>query len=145
MRLTAALQDPARKEHIERDCVALIETQVAAKRGVSGIALRAVFKALKAIRPGILGQAVKRLLPEFAPSLEPHVERGCQQGDLEGHFSEHRGAIADALLAVTDQRAERSTQRAMVKCYKSARSAAHKHTMDALPAVAKLIERHIEA
>ena len=144
MRLAAALEDPERKERIEQDCVALIEAQVAAKRGVSGVALRVVFKALKAIRPGIMAQAVKRLLPEFAPTLEPHVELGCEQGDIRGHFASNRGPIADALLAVTDERAERSTQRTLVKCYKSARSAAHKHTMDALPAVAKLIERHID-
>ena len=145
MRLAAVLNDPLRTEKIEQDCVALIEAQVAAKKGVAGLALRGVFKALKAIRPGILKDAVKRLLPQFVPPLEPHVERGCQRGGLQAHFESHRAEIADALLAVTDERAQRSSQRAIVRCYRGARSAARKHTMQALPAVAKLIERHIDS
>ena len=49
----------------------VVDEEVAAKGGLSGIAVKAGYAAVKSIKPGFIGQVVEKLLPEFAAQLDP--------------------------------------------------------------------------
>ena len=124
----------------------LIEEEVASKSGLRGAALKAGYKAVKRIKPGIIETAVDRLLPEFAPAVDPFYDQALEKGEpLRPYFQAHAGEIADALLAITDKRAERVDSKVIRKAYGSLRGQAKDHTMAAVPRLADLIEKHAKS
>ena len=58
------------------------------------------------------------------------------------YFQQHSGRVADALLAITDGKAERSTNGLVKGTYKRLRPAAKKNVESAVPRLADLIETH---
>lgn len=141
--LTTALQDPSVRAAVAADGAALVEQEIAQKRGLRAAALKAGFKTIKKIKPGIIPEAMSMLLPQFAPVIDPHYAKGLAEGDVDGYFVRHRSEIADALLSVTDARADRARQRVMKKVYFSLRSQAKAHTEAAVPKLSGLIQRHV--
>jgi type II secretory pathway component PulF len=143
MTLDDVLADPARREAFLDAGVTLIEGQVAAKRGLSGMAIKAGFSAVQAIRPGMVRAALAQLLPSFAPAVAPFVARGQASGDLAGLFAREACAVANALLSVTDARAARAEQPVLKRTYAALRSAAHAHTAEAVPDLGRLLARFL--
>src|SRR6476620_3199060 len=99
----------AKKPEVVDDCLHLIESEVDDKGGLSGFAIKAGYKTIKGVKPGFIKQAVTDLLPEFAKALDPLYQeaktKGTPVGDL---FKSNPSRVADALLAITDAKAERS-------------------------------------
>jgi hypothetical protein len=143
MSLVEALRNPATLQAVAVDGAQMIHDEIGAKRGIRAAALKAGFKTMKKIKPGILEEALSHLLPEFAPALDPYFLDGRQSGDLRRHFSENSGAIAEAMLAVTDARAARASHRVLKRVYGALRGQARTHTVEAVPKLADLIGRHI--
>src|SRR5579864_340931 len=105
--LAAALTDPAVRPRVVEACCALVEAEVAARSGLSGFAVRAGYRAVKAIRPTMIRETVDSLLPDFAAALEPlHAE--APGSAFEPHLCANADRAALALLGVTDRRAEKS-------------------------------------
>ena len=141
--LVEVLDDPEKRAAVVKDGVAFIHDEVSRKRGLSGAALKAGYKAVKRIRPGIIAAALGKLLPAFAPEIDPFFAKAREAGDVRAFFSAHRAEIADALLTVTDSRAEHATNRVMKRAYKGLRGAAKRHTEEAMPGLGDLIARHV--
>lgn len=141
--LVEVLEDPARRKAVVEDGVQLIEDEVGSKSGLTGMALKAGYKTVKKIQPGIIAGALVRLLPDFAPRVDPFYAQAQASGDVKAWFTQHAGEIADALLAVTDEKAKAANNRVMIKVYQSLRGQARTHTMAAVPRLATLIERHV--
>ncbi|MEM9071446.1 MAG: hypothetical protein AAGE52_23270 [Myxococcota bacterium] len=143
MSLSVALTDEAKKPAIIKDCLKLIDDEVADKRGMGGMAVKAGYKAVKGIKPGFIKNVVEGLLPEFAEALDPlHVEAVGEGKDIPTFFGQHSGRVADALLAVTDGKAERSTNGLVKSTYKRLRGSAKKNVEAAIPRLASLIQTH---
>lgn len=143
MSLAQALTDEAKKPAIVRDCLEIIDAEVAGKSGLSGMAVKAGYRAVKGIKPGFIQNVVEGLLPEFAEALDPiHAEAVAQGVDVETYFKQHSGRVADALLAVTDAKAEKSTNKIVKGTYSKLRGTAKKHVEEAVPRLAGLIARH---
>lgn len=143
MSLAAALTDEAKKPVIVRDCLQIIDAEVASKSGLSGMAVKAGYRAVKGIKPGFIESVVDGLLPEFAEALDPiHADAVAQGADVEDYFRQHKSRVADALLAVTDAKAEKSTNKIVKGTYSKLRGTAKKHVEDAVPRLAGLIVRH---
>ena len=53
------------------DCAQLMDEQVAAKGGISGMAVKAAYSAVKGISPGYVTEATGRILPEVLSALDP--------------------------------------------------------------------------
>lgn len=127
-----------------RDCEKLIQDEVAAKRGVTGLAIKAGFKTVRAFKPGIIPDVVNLLLPDFVAELEPFhadfVEAGG--GDFAAHCVAHGGRIAEALLGITDRRADGSKHRTLVKAYRKLRPKAHEQVVAAMPRLGALLVRY---
>lgn len=142
--LVEVLKDPVRTRAVVADGARMIDAEVASRGGLSGMALKAGYKTVKALKPGIIEEALGMLLPEFAPALDPHFAKGVASGDVRAYFTAHADAIADALLAVTDGRRQRSKNAVIRRAYDGLRPQAKKHTSEAMPRVAELVKRHVK-
>ena len=138
------LLTPEKRPVLVRDCETLIEQEVSDKKGVSGLAIKAGFKTVRAFKPGIIPDVVDLLLPEFVAAVEPfHAEFVAQGGgDFAAHCVAHGGRIAEALLGITDRRAEKSKHRTLVKAYQKLRPKAHEHVVSAMPRLGALLVKH---
>lgn len=143
MTLASILADPARRARFVREGAAVVEAEVASKGGMTGLALKAGFRAVRGLRPGIVEELLDMLLPHFAPALEPLVAQAVASGDVPHWFGGHAEELADAMLSVTDARAERSDQALLRSTYRSLRGQARVHTVQAMPSVGRLLQPYL--
>ena len=68
--LPEVLTDETKKSQVIKDCCELIDAEVKDKGGISGLAIKAGFGAVKGIKPGFVEGAVEDMLPEFARVLD---------------------------------------------------------------------------
>ena len=144
MGLADALREESKKSAIVTDCCTLLDEEVSAKGGLSGIAVKAGYAAVKGIKPGFVKHTVEHLLPEFADKLDPIWEEAAKTASPSGHLVSNKSRVADALLAVTDARAAKSTKGMVKSTYERLRSSAKKNVEEAVPRLAKLLEKHVK-
>ncbi|MEZ4247828.1 MAG: hypothetical protein R3B99_06275 [Polyangiales bacterium] len=143
MSLAAALTDETKKPAIVEDCLKLIDAEVADKGGLSGMAVKAAYATVKGVKPGFVKAVVEGLLPDFAQALEPlHQEATSKGQDVKSYLVANQGRAADALLAVTDAKAQRSTNGVVKGTYSKLRGSAKKNVEAAIPRLGELIARH---
>lgn len=129
------------RPRLVRDCEQLIDAEVRDKSGVTGLAIKAGFKTVKAVKPGIIPDVIDFLLDDFVGAMEPHYADYVTSGAGEfPTFVVNRGdRIADDLLGITDRRAEKSKHRTLVKAYKKLRPKAQTQVVAAMPRLGTLI------
>ncbi len=142
--LAELLLTDAKKPELVRDCARVIDEEVAGKRGVSGLAIKAGYKAVKAFKPTIIPDVMQALLPDFVARMEPFYARHSEAGG--GDFAQfcvgEGNQIADALLGITDERAQRSRHRSLVKAYQRLRPQGQKQVVAAMPRVGAMLVRN---
>ena len=140
------MTSPQKHTQVVKDCVVVVDEEVGAKGGLSGLAVKAAYATVKAVKPGIIASAVDALLPEFARKLEPFYDEWQATGSgetLERFLAARSGAVAEALLSVTDARAERAQNPAVRKAYDKLRPSGRRHVEEAIPRVGRVLERHL--
>ena len=142
--LKEILLDSSRRPTVVTDLEGLVDAEVSDKGGVSGAVIKTGFAAVKKVKPGIIGSAVDSLLDDFADRLEPFYAdfRGQGGGDFGAYLSGRGDQAADALLSVTDARAETSSRDSIKKVYGKLRPGAKKNVEEALPRLGQLIDKH---
>jgi hypothetical protein len=141
--LTDALTSPEKKAIVIDDCLALIDAEVADKGGLSGLAIKAGYGVVKGIKPGFVKQAVSDLLPEFATALAPIYEEAKSKSmPVADYFKNNSSRVADALLAITDAKAQKSKSGAVKGTYEKLRGSAKKNVEAAVPRLGKMVEKH---
>ena len=146
--LKAALLDTDRRDAVVEDLRHLVDQEVADKSGLSGGLVKTGYAAVKKVRPGIIAGTIDNLLDEFVDALEPfwsayRAAPGLAPVPDFGAFLAARPRDAsDALLAVTDRRAERSKRPAITSVYGRLRPKAQDHVVDALPRLGRVLEAH---
>jgi hypothetical protein len=141
--LSETLLDDSKKPAVVEDCLSLIDAEVADKSGLSGLAIKAGYGVVKGIKPGFVKQAVADLLPEFANVLDPIYQEAKSKGrPVSDYFRDNAGRVADALLAITDEKAKRSKSAAVKGTYEKLRGSAKKNVEQAVPRLGKMIEKH---
>ncbi len=144
--LNDVLGDEAKKPQIIDDCLALIDAEMAEKGGISGLALKAGYAAVKGVKPGFIRQVVSDLLPEFATALDPIFQEAKGSGKSVGDFiGAERSRVADALLSITDGKAQRAKSGVVKGTYDKLRGSAKKNVEAATPRLGKLIEKYASA
>jgi len=141
--LAEVVQDDTKRRTVVDDCVGLLDAEVSDKRGLKGLAVKAAFKAVKGVRPGMIPMSVDALLDDFATQIDPFWA-DCQSSGTppRNYFQSNGGAIANALLSITDERAQRSSQRVLKGAYSKLRGQAITHITQAMPRLADLVARH---
>ena len=145
--LKARLLDSDRRGAVIDDLNALVDSEVARKSGLSGGVVKAGYAGLKKVKPGIVPEAIDRMLDEFVDQLEPFwTAFGTETGGDFGIFLAARPQEAsEALLAVTDRRAARSSRAAITSIYSKLRPKAQQNVIEALPGLGAVIEKHARA
>jgi hypothetical protein len=128
---------------VVEDCLALIDAEVKDKGGISGLAIKAGYGAVKGVKPGFIKHTVTELLPEFAKVLDPIYQEGQSAGKPAGDFfAANSGRVAEALLAITDAKAQSSKNSLVKGTYEKLRGSAKKNVEAAAPRLGKMIEKH---
>jgi hypothetical protein len=141
--LVDALTDEAKKKDVVKDCCDLIDAEVKEKGGISGLAIKAGYGTVKGIKPGFVEKAVEDLLPEFARVLDPiYSDAKSQNKEVSTFFSSNSERVADALLSITDAKAQRAKSGVAKSAYDKLRSSAKKNVEQAVPRLGKLIAKY---
>jgi hypothetical protein len=126
------------------DCAQLMDEQVAAKGGISGMAVKAAYSAVKGISPGYVTEATGRILPEVLSALDPIWTEGTAAGNPVDYLTQHGSRTADLILGITDARVEK-TKRAVVRgSYNKFRESVKKDLEAAVPRLAEIIDARLQ-
>jgi hypothetical protein len=142
MGLADAIKDQDKKKAVVDDCCTLVDEEVAAKGGLSGLAVKAGYAAVKGIKPGFVRHVVSDLLPEFATKLDPIWDEGVAAGKGAQFFLDNRARVADALLSVTDAKAKNAKSNMVRSTYEKLRGSAKKNVEEAVPRLSKIVEKY---
>lgn len=141
--LPEILTNEAKKGVVVDDCCTLIDAEVKDKGGISGLAIKAGYGAIKGVKPGFVKHVITDLLPEFARALDPMYQEAKQAGKPVADFFAGRSSdVAEALLALTDEKAQHSKNSLVRGTYDKLRGTAKKNVEAAVPRLGKLIETH---
>jgi uncharacterized protein DUF6918 len=135
-------KDPVRPL-VLADCVELIEAQVKQK----GFVIKSAYAAIKAIKKRFIPEVVDSLLDEWLGKLQPHYDKwSVQKTSTFSDYVVARGDdVAEDLLSVTDARAEKTSHTTAKKMYGRMREGAKKNVVEAIPSLARMIEKHLAA
>lgn len=140
--LVSVIADPNRRRNVVDDGVEVIEAEVASKSGLTGMAIKAAFATVKKLRPGFVGSALNHLLDDFAAKVDPiWTECSAGAGDPLPRFVARGPQVADALLSITDRRAQGASGPVRAT-YDKLRPEAKKHVEAAIPRVGGLLKKH---
>ncbi len=145
--LNAILLDPNRRPSVVTDLQTLVDAEVSDSGGVSGAVIKTGYATVKKVKPGIVTSAVNRMLPQFATALEAFYAdyRASAGTDFGAYLSGRPAEAANALLGVTDARAEQSNSDALKKVYGKLRPQGQRNVEEALPRLGRLIDQHARA
>jgi hypothetical protein len=144
MNLNDVLSDEAKRASIIEDVCRLVDEEVAKQKGISGVAVKAGYRLVQGVKPGFVRNVVTALLPDFAEALEPISAQAVSSGQtVSQYFARNTGAVAEALLAVTDGRAQGSEHGSVKGAYGKLRGSARKNVESAVPGLGKIIEKYV--
>ena len=100
---------PGNRPKVVADCVTLVQEEVDSKGGLSGLAIKGAYAVVKAVKPGFVTEALDHMLDDFVARLEPFWADAQAKNEPVGALMNARaGEVADALLAISDERAARA-------------------------------------
>ena len=144
--LSDLIQEPEKRQPVINDCVQLIHDEVNAKKGFTKIAIKTAFKIVTALKPSILQESVDSLLNDFVGKLQPIYEQFQQAGEtgtLSAFMGGRSSEVAENLLSITDARAQRASNKTLVKAYNSLRPKGKVHVEAAAPGIGRVLDKHI--
>ncbi|MEZ6186203.1 MAG: hypothetical protein R3F62_14500 [Planctomycetota bacterium] len=136
------------RPQVIQSCVGLIENEVSSKRGMMALPLKAGYKVLKGIKPGFVAHCVDFLLDDFCRAMDPYYatwtsKEAASRGGLDRELAGQQEQVSEALLGVTDARAQRATNRTLKKLYEKLRPKAKEHVKAALPGLGRTLEPYV--
>nr|HEX4313583.1 hypothetical protein [Kofleriaceae bacterium] len=133
-------KDPVRP-HVIEECCELIDAQVKQK----GFVMKTAYSTIKALKKRFIPEVVDAMLDDWLGKIQPHYEKWQQQPGTK--FSDYIIArsdeVAEALLSVTDERAEHTSHGTAKKMYHRMRESAKKNVVEAIPDLSRLIEKRL--
>jgi hypothetical protein len=144
--LKDVLLNPDQRPQVVSDTVRLVDDEVSAKSGISGLAIKAGYKAVNAIKPSLVRDAVDNLLDRFVEQLEPFFTRwndAGKAGTFGAYLNGRPREVANALLKVTDDRARNVDNATIKKTYEKLRPQGEKNVEAAIPGLSRLLDRYV--
>ena len=135
-------KQPVRSEVI-RECMTLLDRQVSDKSGISGIAIKGAYAAVKRIKPQFVAEAIDGLLDEWLEKLDPYYlswQEGAE-GEFANFLATRSEPVSEDLLAVTDLRADKTKHGTVKKAYQKLRPSAKRHVSIAVPEIGAVIDK----
>ena len=133
------------RKQVITDCERLIEEEVGSK-GLLGIPIKAAYAIVKAVKPGFVPEVIDHMLDDFAGKLDPLYQQAKAKNEpISAFFSGRAGEVSEALLAITDGRAQRANNQGLKTAYEKLRPTAKKHVEAAVPRLGRLVEKYDRA
>lgn len=129
------------------DCTELVDAQVRAKSGLSGMAIKGAYATIKTIKKGFIPEVINGLLDDWLGKLQTYHDTWASggSGTFAAFLSARSEDVAEDMLSVTDERAQRTSHKTAKKAYEKMRGSAKAHVQDAVPELARIIERHLQS
>ncbi len=142
MALSEKIHNPS---GVAADCAKLMDEQVSAKKGISGMAMKATYGVVKGIGADYIPSALTKIMPETLAALDPMWAEGLEKGDPVAHLTEQSDRTADTILSVTDARIERSSNGIITGAYGKFRKSVKNDIAAAVPGLAQILGEHAQA
>ena len=137
---------PGNRPKVVSDCVTLVQEEVDSKGGLSGLAIKAAYAVVKAVKPGFISEAIDHMLDDFVSKLEPFWADAQAKNEPVGALMNARaGEVADALLSISDARAARAKNAGVKKAYEKLRPTGKKNVEAAVPRLGRLVAKYTSA
>lgn len=129
------------RQVVIHDCVELIDSQVKQK----GFVIKSAYATIKAIKKTFVSETVDGMLDEWLEKIQPHYDKwsATKSSSLSDYLVSRSDEVAEDLLKVTDGRADRTSHTTAKKMYGRMRDGAKKNVVEAIPALSKMIEKHL--
>jgi hypothetical protein len=132
-----------KRNAVIEDALKVLDQEVDDRGGITGLAIKGAYKVVKGIKPGFLREVVDAMLDDFLDAINPVYQEAAEKKKPAGqHLVDNQGRVADALLAVTDRRAQQAQRQVVRSAYDKLRPMAKKQVEQAAPRMAKLLEKH---
>lgn len=134
-------KEPVRAS-VVADTVDLIDATVAEK----GFLMKGAYATIKAIKKRFVPEVVDGLLDDWLGKLQPHYDRWAaapQATTFPDYVIARSDDVAEDLLSVTDERAQKTSHTTAKKMYLKMRDSAKKNVVEAIPGLAKMIAKHM--
>jgi hypothetical protein len=133
-----------KRQQVIEDAIKVLDAEVADKGGLTGLAVKGGYKVVQGVRPGFVRDVVTGLLDDFLDSVDPVYQEAKQKSRPAGaYLLENKGRVAEALLGVTDRKAQRA-EGMIKKAYDKLRPMAKGQVEAAAPRLAQLLEKHAD-
>ncbi len=142
MGLSIILSKPSIKTQVAQDCAALMDEQIAIKKGVGGLAIKAAYAALKGISTGYIPRTIENLLPKAVVAMEPVWADGLTAGDPVEYLSQNQALAAEVLLSVTDEKISNAQNKLVIGTYTRLRKSVKGDVEAAIPGLARILATH---
>lgn len=140
--LSETLLAADRRPKVVDDLVEVINAEVKDKKGVSGVAIKGAYATVRKFNPTVASDATNRMLPQVVTALQPFWDDFAGSGDFGQYLAGRSSEAADALLAVTDARAEATTREPLRRAYKGLRGKAKENVEQALPRLGNAVQQN---
>jgi hypothetical protein len=139
--LVEQLGKPPHRYHVIVECVELIDAQVKQK----GFVIKSAYATIKAIKKKFVPEVVDALLDDWLGKLQPHFDKwhATKPSTFSDYLVARSDDVAEDLLSVTDARAEKTSHTTAKKMYGRMRAGAKRDVIEAIPDLAKMIEKHL--
>jgi hypothetical protein len=141
--LVEVLGKAPKRDAVIADCINLIDAQVKQKSFI----IKGAYATVKTIKKGFVPEVVDSLLDDWLSKLQPHYDKWSanKSSSLSDYLVARSDDVAEDLLSVTDARAEKSSHGTAKKMYGKMRDGAKRNVVEAIPDLAKLVEKHVAA
>ncbi|MGE0403140.1 MAG: hypothetical protein AB7T06_40915 [Kofleriaceae bacterium] len=122
----------------------LIDAQVKQK----GFVIKSAYGVIKGIKKKFVPETVDALLDDWLGKLQPHYDKWASapaQTTFSDYVIARSDDVAEDLLKVTDERAEKTSHTTAKKMYFKMRDGAKRNVVEAIPDLSKMIEKHLAA
>lgn len=142
--LSSILLSMPDQEALVNDLAHTLETHIASKSGIAGMAMKMGFNALRSAKPDIAARATRTLLPDIARALDPlHSEfKSGNSKDFGNFLGQHAERAAQLVIGATDQRIGSSKNATAKAVYQRFRGSASDELQKLLPALGQVLARH---
>src|SRR4051812_41708840 len=139
--LVEQLGNEQKRPQVITDCVELIDAQVKQK----GFVIKSAYATIKAIKKRFVPEVVDSLLDDWLAKLQPHYDKWAtaKQSTFSDHVIARSEDVAEDLLSVTDERAQKTSHTTAKKMYQRMRDSAKRNVVEAIPELSRMIERHL--
>ena len=145
--LSSTLGNEPIRTQLIADCAGLIDEEVKAQRGLTGVAIKGAYGTVKRIKPRFVSETIDGLLDDWLARINPYHEtwRAGSEGSFADFLTARSEDVADDLLTVTDERSETTRHKTAKRAYEKIRPSAKRHVTEAVPKLGRVVERYLPA